>query len=175
MDIIKELSESQACLLLMPGMEYNSLILETIRQLSKKKVCYVTLNKTYDSLKELFRKNRANLANIVFIDAISKTIKKVPDQVEGCYFCSSPAALTELSLAITKVIKHNFDYLIFDSLTNLLVYTKKAPVAQFLSGLINKIRDTKVKAVFYSLKMEQHQELIQEASMFVDKVMDLGG
>ena len=40
-------------------------------------------------------------------------------------------------------------------------------------GQFDKIKATKINAVFYALKMDQHQELIQETSMFVDKVIDL--
>jgi hypothetical protein len=125
-------------------------------------------------LKELFVKKKVNVDNIIFIDAISKTIKKMPDNTKDCYFCSSPGALTELSLIITKMLKQNFEYIIFDSLTNLMVYTKKAPVAMFVSSLVNKIKTSKTKAVFYALSMKEQAELIQETSMFVDKVVEMG-
>ena len=175
MDIKKELSSNQTILLLMPSLDYNQDIIKIIKQLSGKSVCYLTLNKTHDSLRELFQKKKINTENLVFIDAISKTIKSVPNQTKGCYFCSSPSALTEISLTISKFLKHNFEYLIFDSLTNLLIYQKKAPVAQFLSSIINKIRDSHTKAVFYALNMEEQEELIKEASMFVDNVIELNG
>ena len=173
MDIVKKLESSQTCLALVPSMEYNNVIVDMVKPLAKKNVCYVTLNKTYDSLKELFSKKSVDVKNIVFIDAISATIKDVPDQTTGCYFVSSPSALTELSLVISKFIRHGFDYLIFDSLTNLMIYEKKAPVAKFLSTIVNKIKESKTKAVFYSLSMDEHQELIKECSMFVDEVIDI--
>ena len=115
MDIAKELSSNQTVLLLMPSMEYNDIIVDTIKKLSKKSVCYVTLNKTFDSLKELFKKKKVNVDNITFIDTISMRIKEAPDQTKNCYFVSSPEALTELSLTILKFVKHNFEYLIFVS------------------------------------------------------------
>jgi len=174
MDPVKELSSNQTILLIMEGVEYNNVLVDMAKKLSGKSICYVTLNKTYDSLSELFKKKNVNVDNIVFVDAISKTIKKTPDQSKNCYFCSSPGALTELSLIISKMIKHNFEYLVFDSLTNLLVYSKKSPIAMFVSSLVNKIKESKTKAVFYALKMDQHQEMIQETSMFVDKVVDIG-
>jgi|TARA_B100001971_G_C18163931_1_gene523051 hypothetical protein len=58
MDITKELSENQTVLLLMPSTEYNDVIVNMAKPLSAKSVCYVTLNKTYDSLKELFQKKK---------------------------------------------------------------------------------------------------------------------
>ena len=132
-----------------------------------------TAFKTYNSLKELFDKNGIDVKNIVFIDAISKTIKDVPDQTDGCYFCSYPGALTEISVTISKCLGHNFEYLIFDSLTNLLIYQQKDPVAQFLSNLANKIRDSNTKAIFYVLSVKAQDELIKETEMFVDKVVEI--
>lgn len=184
MDIKKELSKNQIILLLMPSMDYNELTLDIARQLSAKSICYVTLNKTYTAIDDKLKKEGVNTKNIFYIDAISKTIKKTPDRTDRCYFVSSPMALTELCLVSSKCLRSKsalfpkagsgaFDYLLFDSLTNLLVYEKKAPVGKFMASLVNKIRDSKTGAVFYALKMEQHSELIQESSMFVDKVIDL--
>jgi len=173
MNIKKELGSNQTILLIMSSLNYNSDIVNIVKELSDKNLVYVTLNKTKDSLIELFKKNKINTENIVFIDAISKTIKTVPDQSEGVYFVSSPGAMTELSLVISKFIKHDFDYLIFDSLTNLLVYESKAPVSKFVSTLVNKIKQSKTKAVFYALSVKEQEALIKESGMFVDKVLEL--
>jgi archaellum biogenesis ATPase FlaH len=172
MDISKELAKNQTLLLIMPGIEYNGMIIDNLKKL-KGNVCYVTLNKTFDSLKELFKKSKIKTDNILFIDAISKTIKSVPDQGEGVYYVSSPGAMTELSLTLDKFLRHNFDYLIFDSLTNLLVYESKAPVSKFVSALVNKIKTGKTKAVFYALSIKEQSAIIAESGMFVDKVLDL--
>lgn len=172
MDIKKELASNQTILLLMPGTEYNEIIIDVLKKLSGN-ICYVTLNKTTDSLRELFKKKKIKTDNIVFIDAISKTIKNVPDQGEGVYYVSSPGAMTELSLTIEKFIRHKFDYMIFDSLTNLLIYESKAPVSKFVSNLVNKIKQGDTKAVFYALSVKDQETLIKESGMFVDKVVDL--
>lgn len=173
MDIKKELSSSQTILLIMSSTDYNRQIINILKKLNGKNIAYVTLNKTYDSLIEMFKKNKIKTENIVFVDAISKTIKSTPEQSEGVYYVSSPGALTELSLAISKFIRHDFDYLIFDSLTNLLVYESKAPVGKFVSSLVNKIKESKTRAIFYALSVKEQEALIKESGMFVDKVIEL--
>lgn len=173
MDLVKEFSSNQTMLLLMPGEDYNKVIVQNMKKISKKSVCYVTLNKTSDALKELFKKAKIKTENIVFIDAISKTIKNMPDQGAGVYYVSNPGAMTELSLTIDKFLRHGFDYLVFDSLTNLLVYESKAPVSKFVASLVNKVKTSKTKAVFYALSLKEQNALIQESGMFVDKVLDL--
>lgn len=172
-NIKSELSTNQIVLLLMPSAEYNEIMVETLKQLSDKSIAYVTLNKTVDALKEIFEKNEVDIKNVIFIDAISKTIKKAPSQSDQVFYCSSPGALTEISLVISKFLKHNFDYLIFDSLTNLSIYQKKAPVTKFVSSLINKIKTGKTKAIFYAL--EGDDELVKKSSLFVDKVIKTDG
>lgn len=174
MDLIKELSSNQTVLVIVSSMEYNETILNTVKKLSDKSLCYITLNKTSDALKEMFKKKKINLKNIVFIDAISKTIKEMSDSAQGCCYISSPAAITDLSLAINKFLKRGFEYLIFDSLTNLLVYESKAPVAKLVSSLTNNIRTVKTKAVFFALEVKGHEALIDETGMFVDRVIRLG-
>lgn len=173
MDLKKELNSNQTILLLMPSTEYNQVIVDNMKKLSGKNICYVTLNKTADSLKEAFKKKKVKIDNLVFIDAISKTIKNVPDQTEGVYYISSPGALTEISLAIDRFLRHEFDFLIFDSLTNLLVYEQKAPVAKFVANLVNKVKQSKTKAIFYALSVKEQEALISESGMFVDKVINL--
>lgn len=171
MEITKELANNQTILLIIPSENYNESITSLMKELSKKNVCYITLNKTFSSMKDLFKKNKINIQNVIFIDAISKSIKETPDQTDSCYYISSPGALTELSLMINKFLRHNFDYIVLDSLTNMMIYEKKAPVAKFLITIINKIKATNTKAVFLSLDTNQDNDLIKQASSFIDKVI----
>ena len=154
----------------MLGTDYNKTIVDVIKKL-KGNICYVTTNKTYDSLKELFTKKKISINNVVFIDSISKTLKKTPDQSDNVYYVSSPGALTELDLVIGKFLRHEFDYLVFDSLTNLVIYNKMNTCSKFLTSLINKIKKTKTKAVFYALESKEQTGIIDHASTIVDKVI----
>ncbi|MBN2126777.1 MAG: hypothetical protein JW703_00115 [Candidatus Diapherotrites archaeon] len=173
MNIKKELEENQTVLLLFEGKDYNELAISIAKDLSEKNVCFVTLNKTFYSLKEIFEKNGVNMQNVIFIDGITNTIRKTDSQEKGCYFVSSPNSLTELSIAINKFLKHGFDYLVFDSISNLLIYHKKEVLAKFLSSIINNIRLNKTKSVFFALNLTETKALIQETSIFVDKIIDV--
>jgi hypothetical protein len=173
MDIKNEFSTNQMVLLMMSNVEYNEAIVDVMKKLSGN-VCYVTTNKTFDSLTELFEKKKVDLGDVVFIDAISKTIKKAPSQADSVYYVSSPGALTELSLVIEKFLRHEFDYLIFDSINNLSIYNKMPICAKFMTSLGNKIKKTKTKAVFYALG-DKSDDLAKHVGMFVDKVVDVGG
>ena len=170
MDIKKEFASNQTVLFVMSSGGYNTEMIDVVKQLSGN-VCYVTANKTFDALKEDFAKKKVNLDNVVFIDAISKTMKKVPDQGEGVYYVSSPGALTELSLVIKKFLKHEFDYLVFDAMTNLSIYQDKNMCAKFLTDIIDKIKKTKTKAVFYAIDTEEQRWVIDHTGPMMDKVV----
>ncbi|MBT4539165.1 hypothetical protein HOI26_05625 [Candidatus Woesearchaeota archaeon] len=173
MDIEKTLAENKTVLIVLPSSDYHDILADVTKKLSKKNVCYVTLNKTFYALTEQFKKKKVKLENMVFIDAISKTIKKSEDQTESCYFVSSPGALTELSIVISKFIGHGFDYLIFDSITNLLTYRKPNVVEKFVCNLINKVKASKTKGIFLALNIKEQEALIKKASMFVDAVIEI--
>jgi KaiC/GvpD/RAD55 family RecA-like ATPase len=174
MDIEKKLNKKDILLVKVSSDEYNDTVLEAVEKLSNKKLCYVTLNKTYKSLEEKFGDSKANMDNIYFIDAISGTIKKTSNK-EHVYFAPSPNSLTKISLAITKFLERDFDYLIFDSITNLLTYHDKSSSERFINSIINKIKDSGTKAIFYALQTQEQKDLINKCSTFVDETIDVGG
>jgi len=168
MDIIKELTDNQTILLLMPGIEYNKIVLDTIKTLSDKKVCYITLNKTFASLKELFKKNNIKTDTITFVDVITRSLKNAKDIPKQCFFLS-PASIPDAFTAIHTIIQQNYDYLIFDSLTNLFSYKDTADVEDIIFVFLNKIRDTKTKTVLYALN--EQEKFIPRCCMYVEKTI----
>jgi len=175
-NVKNELKKNQTLLLLVPGIEYNEVTVDIAKDLSNhKKICYVTLNKTYNSLVELFKRHNVSTKNMVFIDGISKSLKPTATTKEdNVYFVSSPRALTELSIMITKLLKSKaFSYLILDSVTTLTIYEKKEIVAKFMASLVNKVKESDVGAVFYAVGERESDPFIKECCMFVDKAIEL--
>jgi hypothetical protein len=173
-DLEVEFFKNQTTLMIIPSEIYNEVIFKVPRQLSGKKICYITLNKTYNALKEILEKEDEDiLNNMVFIDAITQLIGK-SENTDDCYFVSSPQALTELSIVIYEFMKYKFDYIIFDSLTTLLIYQKaEEPVIKFVYNIANKIKTIGSKGIFYALKTDEHKLLTQEVSMVIDNTLDL--
>jgi len=147
-------------LMVLGSESYGEKSVEIAAGLSQKSVCYVTLNKTYESMKDAFGKHKAKMENVVFIDGITKTIRSLPNnETDGCYYATSPAALTEISILVSKCLHHKFEYLVFDSLSNILIYQDKAPLARFVSNLANQARANKARAIFYVLESERGEEV----------------
>jgi len=173
MDILKEIDDNSSVLLIIEGMNYNEEAAKITRDLSKKKVCFITLNKTYPAMKELLEKKGINTGNITWIDAISKTMKNVPDKEDNCYYISSPGALTEIAITISKLQKENFDYIILDAINNLVVYRDKKTVAKFLIDFVSKIEDTNTKIIFYAFSTKEQEDLLKECGTFMDKTVSV--
>lgn len=167
-DFKKKLEGVQTLLVLANSAKYSTMFKDIPKLLSGQKVCYISLNKTADSLMEIFKKNKIDISHFHFIDAITKSVLSKVPSAPNCTFVSSPRALSELSVAIVKILSQSYDYLIFDSITNLAIYEGKAPVAKFISSVVNRVMTTSTKAIFYALDMKQQQELVQEAAMFVE-------
>ena len=174
MEIEKEFSQNQKIILIVSNGDYYKRVLESLKGLSGKSICYVTLNKTYKALKEDFKKNNIDIKEIIIVDAISRTVQPSPKVEKNCFFVSSPGALTELSIAIKKFLNYNFEYLIFDSLNSLLVYRKPPIVKRWVSSIMGNIKESNTRAIFYTLNLEDQQDLIKEAEAFLDKVINLG-
>jgi hypothetical protein len=168
-DIVKELAGKQTVLLVVPSKKYDAVTKQTVKKLATKgSVAYVTLNKTFEALTTSFKKAKVNTENIVFIDAISKTLMSKPPQTDHAYYLNSPGALTEMSLVISKFVKHEFDYIIFDSITNLTTYNKGPVIHKFVSGLARKAEGKKTKFVFIALDLPDQKSMVQQCSTYVN-------
>ena len=169
---LEHLGKARTALIVVTEKNYQKTLLALVKQASKKTLCYVTLNKTHASLIELFKKNKISTKNIKFIDGISHAIRDV-ESTEDCTYISSPEAITELSIIVNTHLKYGFEYLIIDSMTNLLTYTDINTVKKLMKSMIAKINETKTKATIIALVIPEHNELIKAVSTFVDKVVKI--
>lgn len=171
-DVKKELDENNVILLVIPGKSYYPTLIDIVKQLNEEQGLYVTVNTPYSSLTKTFRKKGINCDKYFFIDAVSATSKS-DTSAKNCIFVSSPGTLTELSIAIDELIKNQKPkFIIFDSLSALLIYSKVKSVMQFTQNLSAKIKENNINALFPITKDEA---LINTTSIFANKVIDLEG
>jgi len=172
MGVKTDFENNKILLYIMEGGDYHKKITSLVKEMaSNKRLCYVSLSKTCSSLREDFKKKGINIENVIIIDAISKTIGYKSEKITNCHYISSPAALTELAIKITNVLKEDVDYLIFDSISSMLIYNKHKMVTKFFSSVINKIKKTKTQAAFIVVNIEEHKNTIEQCSMYSDKVI----
>lgn len=177
MRLKNELGRNRAVLVLVPGEMHRKITVDLVRQAAKAygKILYVTLNDTYDTLKMEFKKRGIPLDKFYFVDARTATSR--PDQrpERNCIFVSSPEALTELKIAITKSIEtRGPEITFFDSLSTLLSYLSDGIIARWTHDVIAKLRESNSAGLFLCLKRDEESYLVKDITMFVDKVIRLG-
>ncbi len=173
--IKSDIEKYNVILSVLPTYYYTEGINHIVRNISDKKICYVNLNKTTESLMKNLGDSNIDTKNIFFIDAVTKSVNS-DVEYDNALLVSSPYALTELGIAISEVLKSNaFDILVFDSLSTLNLYSNelKNSSGKFTAHVINKIRMSKSKGVLTCLRDDVATDLIRQSSMFVDKVIIL--
>jgi len=171
--MIRAINNSQVTLLVVPSETYNNSLLNFIKRIDKNTNGYISINKGYSALVESFLKYKIQLSNFFFIDCVTKTITE-PKRENNCVYVSSPNALTELALAITKIIKADFDNVVLDSLSTLLVYHPSKDVTRFIHSVSNKIREnTNINFILTIASKDKHSDLFKQVQMLVDETIEL--
>ena len=173
-DIVSELSLSNisSLLFMVDSLENNKLANYLVKQLSDSKICYVTLHKTADALRESFKKKKIKTDNIVFVDGITNVIGLPSKSNEKIHFVSSPGDLMQLNLEIFSIINKNFDYVIFDSLRDLLPYLRLPKIKEFILNLISQVKKKNMKVIFYTQNSQNIYSFIEEIEPLVNGVIN---
>ncbi|HID25190.1 MAG TPA: hypothetical protein EYP23_01815 [Thermoplasmata archaeon] len=176
-NIVDELEKHQIILFIIDSTNYNTTVVETIKNIPKDAgVIYVTLNKTASALQHHLTKEGISPERFIIIDCISKTIKDIQD-TEKIIYLDSPKALSNLSFVLTGVLQGNHKnmYILLDSLTTLLVYVDKPVAARFVLNIVNRIRNASCKSILFTVNVDGHKDFFKEISIFVDHVFKATG
>jgi hypothetical protein len=163
------LSKNKILLLVAPNLAYHKKIVELVRKLSNKKVCFVTLNKTYQAIEGWLIFKKINVKKLIFVDAISDTLGIKTKDSQIVHYVSSPIALGELRQAISRIML-NVDYVIFDSISSLSAYYRAEIIVKFVLALINDLKAKNVKSVFFILDADKS---LAKCSKIFDKVLNI--
>ncbi len=133
---------------------------------------YVTLNKPYKTVKRDLEK-AVDMRMIIFIDGVTDTAGR-PRKTDGCLFLPDMTSLTDMGIIIDQAIgsiPHESKFILFDSLSTLLIYNNTGSVAKFIHYLSGRIREWDVDGIFLSLERESDRELLSQLSLFCDKTI----
>ncbi|MBI2668043.1 hypothetical protein HYX17_04735 [Candidatus Woesearchaeota archaeon] len=152
---------------------YQKTNLEIVKHLTQQGIpgVYVTLNKPYQTMNELFGRKRIDAKLIIFIDAVTKTVGGNIKKTRNCLYIGNPENLSDISLAMDQAVRalgNKEKFLFFDSLSTLLIYNKVNTVARFIHFISGKMRIWRVKGIIISLQKDKDEELIDELSQFCD-------
>lgn len=153
----------------------NTQILKKLINEKKLKGIYITINRPYQNLMEIFNKNGINTQNIFFIDAITKMTGGKETEAKNCLFLDSPSNLTDITIAMRQAVKLMGDvkkFIFFDALSTLLIYNQGGSVIKFAHFLTGRIRDWKAEGVIISVQKEMDEKLTSQLIQFCDKKLE---
>lgn len=138
-------------------------------------VIVITTNFPASVLEKIYVKNGINIDNIYFIDAISaQSLGKGTVNDEHHYMVSNPADLTKLGIAISEDIRKMQDkkiFVLFDSVSTLLIYVPSVKIIKFIHFLSNKLRQINLNGVFLAVDGGVDPVMMAQLSSMVDDVV----
>jgi hypothetical protein len=173
-EIDPTIKNNSISVIVMPNTVYNETLKEIVSAALEKhgSLCYISLNKPYNSVISYLEKNGVGSENIIFIDAVTKKIESDSEQV---IYVSSPTALTEINITMNKVLEAGgIKVVLIDSISTLLLYTEESVVLKFVHSIVSKMRSDSNDCIMAAIEDESTRELIDDMSMFVDEILELG-
>ncbi|MDY6769678.1 MAG: ATPase domain-containing protein, partial [Candidatus Nanohaloarchaea archaeon] len=165
-DQLEELEEGEIALVVVDSDSYVQTNMDIVQHLIEDEDMpgvYITINKPYSTMKEVFAEHGIDTSTVFFVDAISReTGGEVVDE-DNVLFMDSPEDLTGLSIVISNAVESMPDsrfFIFLDSLTTLSIYNETDTISQFAHFLTGKMRNWNVAGVIMSLEEEVDEELI---------------
>jgi len=181
MNLKEELQSKQNIVLIIPNEKYPDAVLSVTEELLSLEgdFLYVSVNKPCNDILKPFEKKR-QAEKFYCIDCISRTFSPAhtakleqEKSLSKFYFIDNPHSLTQLGLAITKMLENKkIKQLLFDSISTLLIYSEEKEVMKFIHHIMSKVRETECKAVFTSLKEDVSSMLVKEITLFADAIIE---
>jgi len=140
---------------------------EVIKHLTKRGNCiYMAIAKPAARLVEALEEQKINTKNIGFIDCSGIPIKDEKKVIA----VPSPSALTEISIALTKMTDSGkYNSLYVDSISSLLIYNSQNKVERFIQYIINKASNMGLRIIILAVNDEKSKEVINLLIQITEK------
>ncbi len=172
MRLLKELKANQNLVLELERGYYKSGLAGANKIVSDnfKSICYIALSKPASAVMDDLKKEGVDIKKYSFIDCVSKKsrLKKLPKKTT---FISSPKALTELAIVVSKKLHdEKYDLVLLDSISSMLVYNNELNVVKFLHFVMIAIKATKAKAIYVIMRNDLGRKGMREIELFADNI-----
>jgi len=127
---------------------------------------YIALNKPYAVLEAAFEKDGLTRGNLVYLDSITNTAER---RTDSCHFLGRMCELTDLGIALTKIIaEKKVNFVFVDSVSTLLIYNDPKSVARFFHSVTEKLRNMNLPAALVLVEMEEGKDVAAQLAQFCD-------
>ncbi|KAF1078200.1 hypothetical protein [Methanogenium sp. MK-MG] len=139
-------------------------------------IIMITFNQPSPILKRTYLKNDIDLDTIIFIDAVSKyALGTLPQDIDRAVFINNPRNLTNLSVAISEMLKEFAGTnicVILDSITTMLIYLSSGDISKFTHFMTSKLAILGMPGCFIAVENGLNPALMTHLSTFTDEVID---
>jgi|GEM_PF-1497353 len=172
-------SVNKFLLVLLSEEQYIKRLYDIVKSVEKSgtRICYVCVSRPYKDVVAELKRSGVYTKFFFFIDVLSSHYGK-PEPRKDCVFLDSPKDLDAIRRTIEHAIEKNkCTVILFDTLSNLLVYQENFPILKFAHSLtLEKGED--VMKLFLIMKdnpvlERENRELISDLSMFADRTVEL--
>ncbi len=156
--------------------------LEILKVLTKERGCsgvYMSTLKGYPEMTKIFENNGVDVSKVYFVDVISKMYGLEPQSTPYCEFVSSPINIQSISNAIKNYldkIKGKDRFVIFDSLTTILLYNSLPRIVQFTTAIAEHLKAEHVNAILVMMttaKGSTNDRLINQIKPMIDEFINV--
>jgi KaiC/GvpD/RAD55 family RecA-like ATPase len=176
MDELPEICGNTLKLVIPKAEKYHETIESIVYELVKKKGqrgVYVTLNRSSPRLVDVFAQKGIPTDSIFFVDAVAPIAGSCQND-ESCCLCD-PHNLSELSITVFKNLEklpaEKRSFLVFDSLSSLLISNKTAQIPKFLHTFTAEMRPWNLNGIIVSIEGEFDADIIRTCAGFFDEVV----
>ncbi len=176
-DEIADLEEGEIALVVVEAEDYVETNMDILHHLIEDEGLpgvYVTINKPYTTMEEVFADHSVSTDSVFFVDAITEETGGDTVDRDNVLYMDAPDDLTGLSIVVSRAMEEMPEgnkFLFLDSLTTLTIYNTAETVSQFAHFLTGKMRNWDVAGVIISLEEEVDEELIAQIGQFCDKTI----
>lgn len=136
---------------------------------------YVTANRPYVNLVNMFKERAISPDSLLFVDCISAMAGEKTGRSGNCIYVPSPLELERITDYVDTLLDELGDetkrFIYLDSLSTFLLYNSVSSVGKLSHFLINRLRLKNMSGVFLTLELEAPTELIQRLTVLCDKVV----
>jgi len=157
-------------------MDVNNRILDYYINEQQFHCIYVTMNRPYTAMAELFKSRGLGMDRVFFIDAVTPMHTGSIFRSGNAVFVGSPRNLTNISMILSSTMKDdgNRKILFLDSLSTMLIYNGAETGTKFMNYLINMMRMLKISSIIMSLEKETDRKVLDQLKHMCDKVVEMG-
>ncbi len=165
---------SPVVLIVLNPQNHNSVVSELLKVWKDFPITYFTLNQSAEDVIARLKQEPLPVEKVQFVDAVSLASGRKPAKLKNVSYLDSPSDLLEISAALLKAVgKGKQRYVVFDSVSTLLLYNKPESVEKFVHSLVNKLKSNRIGAAFVMVQSQEQRRTIENVSQFVDRVIPI--